>query len=61
MSQTLSMVTDNILNDLSQIETKILFTGLLQRYDVLIDPLIYNHKFYFSSVAIQESMKTFAL
>ena len=61
MSQTLSMVTDNILNDLSQIESKILFTGLLQRYDVLIDPLIYNHKFYFSSVAIQESMKTFAL
>jgi len=48
----LSMVTDNILNDLSQIETKILFTGLLKRYDVLIDPLIYNHSFYFSSVAI---------
>ena len=48
----MSMVTDNILNDLSQIETKILFTGLLKRYDVLIDPLIYNHSFYFSSVAI---------
>ena len=52
MSQTLNMVTDNNLNDLSQIETKILFTGLLKRYDVLIDPLIYNHSFYFSSVAI---------